>query len=1564
MKKTIPLLFFCLFSVLIGQLGAQNLFSCGTPSPQGAIRCGQSCIYCDLDGIKDINDQFIPGGITLQLCLGAITLENPRWYGFIAGTSSLTIQIEYLSCQGGTGLQAAVLSDCTVPIACVPGPNLGGGGFAGFTIVLDNLTVGAPYQLVLDGVNADICNYTITVPNGSVIPLPLGPIGNITGLAQVCPNATTKYSIPPVANAVSYTWTAPLGASINGGTNLATLPATTGSSVDIKFGTAGGNVCVTASNACSPPVTRCFAVANTPLSINILDDITVCFSQVPYEWPEEPNTILAAPGTYNLISSPYVSYLGCDSIVRQKVRVLPLNVKNLPTIFLCEGECYSINGFEYCENGNNQEILTSVDGCDSIVNFTTVVIPIRAVVQQPDTITCGKASVTLTSVGSTTGNGVLYQWFNSAGQVISITNTAVATTSGEYSLVISRGQGGRTCYDTATVFVPADLDVPQANAGAPQILTCTKLEAQLQGTGSVGSQYAYFWTATNGGNIVSGSTTLKPIVNAPGTYRLRVTNTVNGCTTSSTTSVTALTVPPAVTVGGGTYTCTDPVVVIQTTTDATNPSFVWAGPGGFTSTQQNPIVNVAGDYIVTVTDGITGCTATRTAVVFANNNPPGATAISGAITCVVNSVVLTGTSNTAGSAFAWTGPSGFSAAVNNPTATTPGVYNLLVTGTNGCTSTATTTLVQNTTPPGAVLAPAGNLNCNNATINLIVTSTANPANLNHVFTRPNGIQDTTGTVGLLVVNAPGNYTVQVTNTVNGCISLDTATVVQFNAVGAALTAQSNNTCNGDNTGSVTAVASGGNGTYTYIWSNSATSATLTNLAGGSYTVTISDGENCSATAVATITEPAVLACNVATTPQSANGLADGTATANPSGGTPSYTYLWNNSETTAALTGLLPGFYTVTVTDSKGCTNAQTISISQFDCVVQGAIQQANVRCYGNANGSASVSLTGGNAPFTYAWSNSATTSFVTNLSPATYTVTVTDANNCPVLLSFTITQPDTLVANASATGASGPNINNGTASVNPTGGTGSYSFLWNTGETTANLDSLPGATYTVTITDTNGCSAIQTIEVETGNCNLATSFLVVNPACFGKAAGQATIVLTGGTNPFAFQWSSGGTAATEDSLAAGDYLISVTDNNGCQIVDSVTIVQPDQLTLDVATFANTICTNSPFGSASVVANGGTGLVSIQWSNNQTGLLAVNLVAGTYTAVATDENGCTAETNVEIIAVDTVAPKIVADSVTVPLGPSGNVMLNLQNLGANVTDNCTVANVNISPANFNCSQLGYHTVFLLATDNSGNTSTSSLIVYIVDNAPPVLICPQTIIRCSGNTLVQYSAPTATDNCLGVGGGFALVQGLPSGSNFPLGTTTTTYSYTDGQGNVGSCSFEVTILTPLKVTIDSVFNDIENTQVGKINLDVSGSLSPYTYQWFKNGQPISLDTEDLTGLGVGTYTVIVTDANGCSATSGPAKVISVVGTQNPGWAQQVGIYPNPTSGLVTIALPESLVAKELQLAVYDLTGRKLIDLQSIGKDQFNLNLQNLADGMYTLLIRVEGTQVMRKVVLNK
>ncbi|MBK8557484.1 MAG: hypothetical protein IPL65_17805 [Lewinellaceae bacterium] len=753
------------------QLQAQGLFACTGAQPP-ASTCAQTCLVCNLNGITGINNLPLPPNTPNTLCQGGLTLQNPRWYGFVAGSANITINIQPSNCTGNNGLEAAVLRECNKDVVCAPGPNNGAGPNGNFALTMTNLIVGKPYQLVIDGYLGDVCNYTITVPVGSTIPPPLGTVDSIVGLQQVCPNATTTYTVPPVDNAVSYTWTAPIGSKINGGSNSLVLPGDVpgNNSVEVTFGNVGGFVCVTASNACSPSVTTCLQISNTPLTATILDPLVICNEETPWEWPEEPHNGLFGPGTYNLTSSPYQSYLGCDSIVKQTVKILPANVKTLPLVYLCKDECFVINGLDYCESGSYQETLTSYQGCDSLVNFTLYKIPVNAVAAQPDTITCAVTSVPLTGAGSSVGNTITYRWINDNGQTISNAITANATAPGMYHLIVTNYVGGLACADTASVNVPGNLTPPLAEAGPDMVYTCTVTQLTLQGSGSTGPDISYFWKALIGGNIVSGSTTLNPIVNAPGTYSLRVTDNHNGCTAVSNAVVNADTIKPSVITQGGTYTCTNPTVTLQITTNGANPSFVWTGPNGFMSTQQNPVVNVAGTYSITVTNNVNGCTKTGSALVVANNLPPGAAASGGSITCAATTVTLNGNSPTMGTIFQWSGPNGYSSTQQNPVVNAVGNYQLLATGLNGCTSSALAVVNLNTTPPGADLSVSGNLNCNNASVNLLSTSIANPANLIHVWTLPNGTTDTTGTVSILPVSIPGLYSVLVSNNVNGCTS--------------------------------------------------------------------------------------------------------------------------------------------------------------------------------------------------------------------------------------------------------------------------------------------------------------------------------------------------------------------------------------------------------------------------------------------------------------------------------------------------------------------------------------------------------------------------------------------------------------------------------------------------------------------------------------------------------------------------------------------------------------------------------------------------------------------------
>jgi hypothetical protein len=1559
MIRTYFITILCLWAAT-GSLNAQ-FGSCNNNVP-GASSCAQVCTYCDINGLEDINNVPFQGSAPPVICGGDIVLENPRWYQFIAGSPGITIVITPINCVSGGTLEAALLFDCGLPVACVPGIAVGPGNPV--IINAPGLVVGAAYQLVVDGLNGAVCSYKISVLFGSATPPPPAPIDSIIGPGAVCPGATVTYSIPAVANALTYLWTAPAGSSINGGSNVAVLPALNGFQVDVKFGSVGGVVCVTASNPCHPPVTKCKPVSNAPLAITQLPEEVICNEQTPYVWPEQPFTQLNFPGAYTLISTPYKSYLGCDSIVRQKITILPLKTRVLPPAWLCEGECFTINGFEFCESGTYQELLTTAQGCDSLVVFTLIKVPVRAVVQQPDTITCAVPTVTLTSDSSTTGNTVTYNWINAAGQTISTGQTAVATAPGQYSLIVTNFGGGRACRDTATVTVPGALSVPAASAGPPRVLTCIVTQLQLQGSGSTGPQYSYFWTASNGGNIVSGANTLTPTVNAPGTYTLRVTNTQTGCSSTSITSVSRQDTPPSLEVQGGTFTCLIPTVTLQDTTNAVNPTYAWSGPNGFNSNERNPVVNVAGDYTLVVTDSLNGCTGVATATVIADNAPPGAAANGGVLNCFADSVLLNVATPTPNSSFAWTGPDGFNSSLQNPVVETPGAYAVTVTGQNGCTSTAVANVTLNTTPPGADLSVSGNLNCFNSSVNLVATSSANPANLNHVWTLPNGAQDTTGTVAVYVADIPGNYSVVVTNIVNGCTSTDTITVIRYENVGAVINEQQNLSCFGADDGSLSALANGGNGVYSYAWNNGLTTQSINGLSAGVYTVTITDGQSCTAAATATVTQPALLLANAFATPQTGNGAADGAAGANPSGGTAPYTFLWETGDTTASISGLLPGAYTVTVTDANNCSSVETVNVSPFNCLLNAVPNPTQVSCFGANNGIAAVTINGGEAPFSYFWSTGDTTETVANLGPGPISVSITDAANCPFELLFNITQPPLLTANPTANPTTGPNANNGSVNTAPLGGVTPYNYLWNTGDTTAAVGNLPGGWYYITITDANGCAASDSVEVETGNCALLTSFLTIPPGCNGGSDGEITVVVNGGSTPLNFNWSSGGAGNTEKNLPAGTYYVTITDANNCETADSVALTEPPLLALQVDVVVGTTCVNSPEGAITVSAAGGTGILEYIWSNGQTGPQATALVAGNYTVTATDENGCAATATAAIVSNDPVPPVIVAANVTVALGPSGSVTLTPLVLGASITDNCPQVTQTIVPSLFNCNQLGEHVVVITATDAAGNTAVETITVTIADLSPPTMTCSPSITRCAGNTTVTYPLPTATDNCLGAGGSFALVSGLPSGSMFPEGTTTVTYSYTDGQGNVGSCSFDVTILTPLVASIDTIINDIEDQGVGNIRISVSGSLPQYTYNWEKDGQSIPNTTQDINGLQMGTYAVTITDENGCTTVLDSIIVQSVVSTGGPDLSAAIGIFPNPTSGNVQVVFPDQWSASELDIVLFDLVGRRVLAVHSGGAKQLTLDLHTLPDGVYTLLMQIGKQRVVRKIVKSE
>lgn len=403
--------------------------------------------------------------------------------------------------------------------------------------------------------------------------------------------------------------------------------------------------------------------------------------------------------------------------------------------------------------------------------------------------------------------------------------------------------------------------------------------------------------------------------------------------------------------------------------------------------------------------------------------------------------------------------------------------------------------------------------------------------------------------------AAGTYTVTVTDA-NNVTTTATAVITEPTAVSGTIS-QTNVTCNGSNDGSAAVVPSGGTAPYTYLWSDSSTAASTSNLAPGSHSVTITDANGCTATQSFTITEPTILtAVNGGQSDVTLYGGNDGSATVTASGGTAPYTYLWTNGATTATASGLVAGNYTVTVTDANGCTATQTFVIAQPIPLMVQSLSQTNVSCNAGNDGTASIVAIGGNAPYTYLWSNGATSASVSNLVAGTYSVTVTDSTGNTITESFNITQPNAIVGTISKTDITCNFASNGTATVSVTGGTAPYTYFWSNGMTTATATNLNVGNYSVMITDANGCTATSTVSIS------QPSALVVTPSstnitCYGLNDGTASVAVTGGVAPYSYLWSNGQVGNSLSGLSQGTYLVTITDANGCSTTQSFTITEP-----------------------------------------------------------------------------------------------------------------------------------------------------------------------------------------------------------------------------------------------------------------------------------------------------------------------------------------------------------------------------------------------------------------------
>ncbi len=309
--------------------------------------------------------------------------------------------------------------------------------------------------------------------------------------------------------------------------------------------------------------------------------------------------------------------------------------------------------------------------------------------------------------------------------------------------------------------------------------------------------------------------------------------------------------------------------------------------------------------------------------------------------------------------------------------------------------------------------------------------------------------------------------------------------------------------------------------YNYLWSNGATTQNLSNLSPGSYTVTITDANNCIGNQTFTITTPAQLNAFASQNNVTCFGANNGSISLTPEGGTPPYSYIWSNGVMNSSVSNLAPNTYFVTVTDLNNCSLIQSYIIDQpQQLVINESI--GNISCFAENDGIISASATGGTGGIFYSWSTGGIGTIIVNLGPGSYSVSVVDINLCQAVETYSITEPSNLIAVVSTTSASSPLVADGTAQAFVSGGTPGYFYNWSNGATTQNITNLGVGSYSVTVTDSHGCNTVQYFSIDAPDCQLSVNVVPMPVSCTGGNNGLATANVSNPLGNVTYQWSNG----------------------------------------------------------------------------------------------------------------------------------------------------------------------------------------------------------------------------------------------------------------------------------------------------------------------------------------------------------------------------------------------------------------------------------------------------------
>ncbi|MBK8847549.1 MAG: hypothetical protein IPO27_13815 [Bacteroidetes bacterium] len=1440
----------CIDDVCIKEVGPAQT-ACLPPSPFVSSQSNVTCSGGN-NGCATIDN--LNGGFPFTY-LWSDGNTNASRCGLAAGTYTATVTDN----TGATGTVNVTIAQPTSITATCSGTDVttpgGSNGTAsvtasGGTGALSYLWSNANTNASMSGLSAGTYTVTVTDANGCTQTCSttiLEPTCNITIGALVkdviCnggADATIDVTVAGANGAISYLWNDGNTNEDRAGLSIGTFTVTV---------TDAANCTNTASFAISEPIILGMSAIPTNVSTNGGSDgsvnVTTSGGTSPYSflWNDgdtnEDRTNLAA-GTY---TATVTDDNGCTAILSVTLYE-PLSVTcagvDPSSVGANDGSVTTVvvgglAGYTYIwSNGDTSNDLGAVAAGTYTVTVTDILgntSTCQTTLVDPFGILCAGVDVTTNggsdgSANVTATGGVspfTYLWSNgSTGTVISgigagvYTITVTDNSNSTLSCIVTINEP--TCNEVVSGLV---IDV-LCNGGTDASIDVTV-------TGANGT-VTYLW---NDGNTNEDRTGL-----AAGTYTVTATDAA-GCIETATFTVTEPALlgmsgtPTDVTTNGGNNGS------IDVTATGGTPAYTYLWNDGDTNEDRSGLT--AGTYTVTVTDA-NGCTEEAT---FTINEPGCNEVVSGVVIDVLCNggtdasidVTVTGANGTV--TYLWNDGD----TNEDRTGLSAGTYTVTATDAASCTEAATFTVTEPALlgmsgTPTDVTTNGGN----NGSID--VTATGGTPAYTYVWNDGDTNEDRTNL-------SAGTYTVTVTDA-NGCTEEATFTINEPGCNEVVSGVVIDVLCNGGTDASIDVTVTGANGTVTYLWNDGNTNEDRTGLAAGTYTVTATDAAGCIETGTFTVTEPAVLSMNGTPTDVTTNGGNNGSIDVTATGGTPAYTYLWNDGDTNEDRSGLTAGTYTVTVTDANGCTEEATFTINEPGCneVVTGVV--IDVLCNGGTDASIDVTVTGANGTVTYLWNDGDTNEDRTGLSAGTYTVTATDAAGCIETATFTVTEPALLGMNGTPTDVTTNGGSDGSIDVTATGGTPAYTYVWNDGDTNEDRSGLTAGTYTVTVTDANGCTEEATFTINEPGCNEVVSGVVIDVLCNGGTDASIDVTVTGANGTVTYLWNDGDTNEDRTGLSAGTYTVTATDAAGCIETATFTVTEPALLGMN-GTPTDVTTNGGSDGSIDVTATGGTPAYTYLWNDGDTNEDRSGLTAGTYTVTVTDANGCTEEATFTIN--EPGCNEVV----------SGLVIDVLCNGGTDASIDVTVTGNNGAvtylwndgDTNEDRTGLSAGTYTVTATDAAGCIETATFTV-----TEPALLgmsgTPTDVTTNGGSDgSIDVTATGGTPNYTYLWSNGSTDEDQ---SNLPAGTYTVTV--TDANGCTEEATFTINEPGCNEVVSGLVIDVLCNGGTdASIDVTVTGNNGAVTYLW-NDGDT----NEDRTGLAAGTYTVTATDAAGCIETA--------------------------------------------------------------------------------------------------